>query len=490
MNWLNINAGEFPSYIAALSNRAEAIMHGHVVVHYDGRLWQGNSPISEKEASTLIVSGWFIYQDERNNLDTLHADILKLGLCTVLKNIEAGVFIGWYEDKSGKQSVFNDYFGLSSHYYTTEDEFKLSPSAQQIGGNIDPKWQTIIQKKGHAWGCHTKYQSVSKLLPGMILDVASRETTGYVDYSKVDSISLSDIPRYLEKIAAYFQPVEKFVALSAGFDSRLLAMKGEPSSSYTWGPVNSKDVRNAAIISKQLDTQHQSFLFKQTLVKDEHVAINEWLFDGQNQAINPQFIANYEYASSLMGQAYVSLDGYLGDVLQRGVYLHYGGLEGELNKLFPWLVEKKESYQTILDNRYACLNSEERDLLHRDIGMIQSLNLHCDPLQNATAFEFLYGRGFTAMSCGGVVLNGLFNIVLPLFATPVVFKSCIEAEVHEVLNYRVFKDIWATENSPLSSLNSEGLYSPKTPHTLIPFLNLAGRVLTNYVPKYYNYGKE
>ncbi len=490
MNWLNINAGEFPSYITALSNRAEVVTHENVVVHYDGRLWQRNSPKSERDASTLIVSGWFIYQDERNNVDALHADILKLGLCTVLQNIEAGVFIGWYEDKAGKQFVFNDYFGLSSHYYTTDGEFKLSPSAQQIGVDIDPKWQAIIRKKGHAWGCHTQYQHVNKLLPGMILNVASRETTGYVDYSKVNAIALSDIPCYLKKIAAYFQPVEKFVALSAGFDSRLLAMKGEPSCSYTWGPVNSKDVRNAAIISKQLDTKHHSFLFKQTPVADEHIAVNEWLFDGQNQAINPQFTANYEYASSLMEEAYVSLDGYLGDVLQRGVYLYYGSVEGELNKLFPWLVAKKESYQTILDHRYACLNSEERGLLHQDVELIPSLNLQCDPLQYATVFEFVYGRGFTAMSCGGVVLNGLFSVVLPLFATPVVFKSCIEADVHEVLNYRVFKDIWAAENGLLSSLCSEGLYSPKTPRTLIPFVNLAGRVLTNYVPKYYNYGKE
>ncbi|CAH0534283.1 hypothetical protein VST7929_02199 [Vibrio stylophorae] len=457
---------------------------------YDQRIWD-SAPYSKLHGQELVICGWFIFDGELNNLASFHKGIFNEGLKCVLQKIEYGVFIGILKDEHGGVTIFNDWFGLSSHYYTVNGEFvSVAPSAKQLNDEVDDKFESLLKTNGHLWGGETKYKNVKKMLPGTLM-TAQGVVECYVNFSVVKKIEPENIPKYIQENMAIFKKDSKHVALSAGFDSRMIAIHSDCSASYCWGPERSKDIRNAATIARNLSLEHHAFRFKSVEIENLDCELSQWLLDGQVENINHQFGANYRYASNLLPKQFISLDGYLGDVLQRGVYLNYGGMRGELRKLMPNLLDKNEDGVSILKKRYSRISSEEFDeFLCEYILKCNALGLQFDKLQLATIFEFIYGRGFSYISAGGIIRNGIWNVVVPVFASPVIFKACIGMNSAQLMNYKHFKRVWSQVDSKLSCLLSEGVYSPRTARFLIPWLNLFGRILTNYIPYYHNYGRE
>ncbi|TOI95626.1 hypothetical protein, partial [Vibrio parahaemolyticus] len=68
---------------------------------------------------------------------------------------------------------------------------------------------------------------------------------------------------YLEikKTISHWNDEEISLALSAGFDSRLIASVCSPYYTYTWGPSSSLDQKIAKKIALLKSSHHLSFLF-------------------------------------------------------------------------------------------------------------------------------------------------------------------------------------------------------------------------------------
>lgn len=497
MNWLflNVEVSEQPASIRELitgSNFASYELSGgnKVEVIYDTRLNQ--KPIATEGKSKLIVVGWFILDGKLNDHTALLNKVQKVGLNKALFSITQGIFCGAYDDGTSVKT-FVDWFGLSAHYvHRNSGILRMAPSAIALASSEDDldsvNW-SILQKKGHIWGSRTRYNHVYRCLPGSIHNANGYET--YVDYSCIPGIPRADIAEQIRNTVDLFEHTQKFVSLSAGFDSRLLALIGDASHAYTWGPEKSKDIKNSTVIAKHLDIPAYHFRFKETPPTEDDRVVCDWLLSGQNSSHQPQFYTNYRKAANQVAPAFVSLDGYLGDVLQRGVYLYGSSVRSEIKRLVPSLFSRDTGEQILLE-RYGVLSPEEHEILLKDYrALLKSLQLTGVPQANGvTAFEFMFGRGFAHIYMGGVAMNGVHNVVVPGFADRRIFVTCVRTPVREVLNYTLFKQVWTFLNSDIVKLASEGLYSPKTPRILIPMMNLMGRVITNYLPMYKNYGKE
>ncbi|MCO6036960.1 hypothetical protein, partial [Enterobacter hormaechei] len=83
-----------------------------------------------------------------------------------------------------------------------------------------------------------------------------------------------------------------------------------------------------------------------------------------------------------------------------------------------------------------------------------------------------------------------FKTTIPLFASRNIFNYFINQKASDILTYKTFYKVWKNEDDFYRKMKSEGAYSPGTNPNLVPFLNLFGRVITNFHPKFKNYTKE
>ncbi|RUO46647.1 hypothetical protein CWE21_10860 [Pseudidiomarina aquimaris] len=498
MNWLflNVSLEHQPEQVKELTKNfklhQEQLCDGSKCdIIYDPRLTLGK-PVAHGNRSKLLIAGWFLLEGTVNNYNRLLERIEQNGLSEALFSIEQGVFIGIFDD-GVTPHVFVDWFGLSAHYLTrVGGQLQVAPSALALRSEltpINPVHLGIIEKKGHIWGHRTRYQNIERILPGHINSLDKQKC--YIDFSRIPAVPIAEIPLHIKKTTDAFDSTSKFVSISAGFDSRLLAIIGNASRGYTWGPEQSKDIMNSGVIAKKLQLKVHHFRFKEEQPNADDDVICEWILAGQNKQLQQQFFVNYRKASQLCKPAFVALDGYLGDVLQRGVYLYGSSLRSEIKRLFPGCFTRDADIQ-ILRERYCKLSDKELKLLEHDYTeLLEKINLTgVDRANYVTAFEFMFGRGFAHIYMGGIALNSVFNVVLPGFAERRIFTACLRSPVEEVLKYQVFKNTWLLLDSDIVRLKSEGLYSPKTSQLFIPFANFIGRVITNYLPKYKNYGKE
>lgn len=78
-------------------------------------------------------------------------------------------------------------------------------------------------------------------------------------------------------------------------------------------------------------------------------------------------------------------------------------------------------------------------------------------------------------------MNSCFKSVFPVFASRNIFNYLIKQRANDVLTYKVFYDIWKDENAFYRTMKSEGAYSPSMKPIFIPFANLLGRIITNFI---------
>ncbi len=472
---------------------------GEVTVSYDSRLWT-QQPISQGAETTLILCGWFIYKGQVNPLKQLREEIKAQGLHATLQHIEAGIFMGLYEDARGAV-VFNDWFGLSAHFFRLEnDRLLLSPFARSVSqqGELDAINAGYLETAAHLWGQKTIFAGVRRLLPSSLLRVHNvagafqAATEQYSDFTKVDSLPINELPSYMESTTSQFPTEHKFISLSAGFDSRMLGLTTQPSLAYTWGPERSKDVLNGGLIAKELGISWSTFGFDEHEIEALDKQLDQYLTEGQIKDHNPQFLRNYRFIAEQLKQTaasqFIVVDGYLGDGLQRGTYCYGGSLRAEIKKLLPSFFVG-DSAERILSDSYRKLAPEALRELRKDLLSFDFRGLNvANNCQQVTAFESMNVRNFAYVYSGGIATNSVWNVVIAPFAFPRVYKSLVEQPAKDVLTYKVFKEFWSNIHSPLKKLRSEGQYSVATPALMIPLLNFFGRLLTHFVPRFHNYG--
>lgn len=467
-------------------------------IFYDNDEWL-TKPFLSSEQSSLYLAGWFIFNNKKNDLSGLkkkidqnfeNGDIKDFDFISEM--IDAGVFIALYV-RDDKYYIFSDPFSLSPHYYRC-DRLEISPFPCRLSDGDDDIMVGILNKQGHLFGKYTVFEKVYRFLPNDVLcfNLKSHEINIFSNRFKLVDVQCDElnVMETIKKLTSYWSSKELSLALSAGFDSRLISSACEPMSTYTWGPFSSQDQVVASKISKYKKTQHFPFLFKKPSLNKRHEDICSELFGGVVKNYNTQLLANYEYVSSLTSENHIALDGYLGDVLQRGVYLYPSGLKGELFKLLPSLLPYCVSSKDILRSRYKSLDDYEFQFLYIDFKEKTKHLDNIDELSKVTFYEFLYGRGLRYITSGAIVMNSLYKTIVPCFSHKEIFSSLLKCKVSDVLTYKVFSKIWIDVEDFYKTLKSEGLYSPDTKPFLIPFFNVVGRLVTNKIPRYHNYTRE
>ena len=468
-----------------------------IAIFYDDDLWKQQKPIVKENDRILLISGWFINSNyELNNINGMFDELKYRSIKEIVDDLIGGIFIAVYYS-SGNFSIFCDPFGLTPHFYSMNDDIKISPSATDCttNGHVNLDLSRFLEQQGHLFSKYTKYENVYKFIPGDLLELNVRKSNK-INYKnngfKIDckEFNVADITVLAKKIVNSFSQSDISVALSAGFDSRLIFMESDAPYTYTWGQESSLDVINGKKLASMKGSKHTSFGFREHKISSKTEYICKYIFDGSVINYNPQFMENYKFVYKQSIEQNIALDGYLGDVLQRGVYMTHGGKIGEIYKLFPSLTVLFLDSKTLVNNRYSKVDQGLRNLVISEFESKTSNVEGIDELHKVTYFEFLYGRGLRYITTASIGMNGLFKTIVPVFATRYIFSVLVSQRARKTLNYTVFNKIW--ENTPQGerNMNSEGMYSPSTPRIFIPYYNLIGRLVTNFFPKYMNYTKK
>ncbi|EMV4497043.1 hypothetical protein AAC861_001619 [Vibrio cholerae] len=486
---------EIESYLLENKKKHKVNINGFdSTIYYDALLWSNAIPVIQDGNKTLFVSGWFINSDyELNNIQKLYNDLSSMTIKDVVDNIIAGIFIAGYFDGENL-SIFCDPFGLTPHYYCCNGDLIISPSIMDINKEkvVKKDLDIFLQQQGHLFSKYTKYDNIFKFIPGDHITIAK----GNIKYTNngfninTNNHSVSDVLDLSDKIIKCFPQDSLSVALSAGFDSRLIFLSSEAKYTYTWGQNSSLDVINARALAKKSGAQHLKFDFRENKVSPLSEYVCNYLFDGSVLNYNPQFIENYRYVSNASCEKNIALDGYLGDVLQRGVYMTHAGKKGEILKLFPFVSEYFLDSGSLLNSRYHKVSENLKDLLFEEFEEKTKNVLNVDELQKVTYFEFLYGRGLRYITTASIYMNSLHKTIVPVFASRYIFSVLVTQSSKDTLRYKTFIKIWNSAPKYERGMKSEGFYSPATSRPLIPILNLIGRISTNFIPKYMNYTKK
>lgn len=273
------------------------------IIFYDGNDWD-YPPLINKNGVVLFVAGWFIGENnKRNDIHWLLEKISDLKeISDVLDLIESGVFIAGYF-KNSEWSVFTDPFALSPHFYSKKEMgIKISPSAFNISSeeSFCEEKNKILISQGHLFGNLTAFSDVFRFVPGDC--IIKKDEYDIITHNFGFNLKNPNEVEEVFSLAAELvnsTPVSlQSIALSAGFDSRLIFCVSDPQYAYTWGPETSLDIVNANKLAKNRRLSNETFPFRRNKVSESDLTHCEYLFKGVVKNYNPQFFANYKYVAN------------------------------------------------------------------------------------------------------------------------------------------------------------------------------------------------
>ncbi|OHV09517.1 hypothetical protein [Kushneria phosphatilytica] len=463
-------------------------------VFYDPREWSCE-PILETEDNIVGVAGWFILNGKKNDLEALLEELKKNEPHNVIRSIEHGVFTAFYLSKAdNRYVVFSDPMGLSSSYYKIDNgNVVVSASAKRLVKERDKKNNRLLEKINYIPGVECLDSSVKRLCSGDLLFssgetrseevVISNKNTAYV-HSYRQAID------YMNYISGFWDKKEKHVPISSGFDSRLIAIVGDAAKSYTWGPENAFDIKAGRTIAKELGLYHYSFRFLSNKMEEKDKLYDYFVCGAGKTNIN--LVSAYGEAFKHISDTHVCLDGYLGDVLQRGTFLFGKGVGAEFKKFFPSLVSY-QSESSLLKDRLKDLDDKDFETIWSDYSR-RTGSLKLAPLHKVSYYECFYGRGGRHAIFGGNTLNAIFNTVVPLMFNPAVFTFFFHLDPKEVGREVSFVKLWKEVDEKkygkVKKLRSENFVNCYTPPVYMSKLKFLGRIANNYIPCFFNYTKE
>jgi hypothetical protein len=362
-----------------------------------------------------------------------------------LKNISDGVFIAVFSHQQ-EFFIFNDPMGLSNHYYHINNgSLHLTPALwafekSSLTLKKNPLMTGILNKIGHLFGVNTVYNEVFRMQPGSILDLQGNSTF-YFNIAEVKPIAVEKLPLLIAKLIAYFPTEKRQLPISGGLDSRLMLSAGQFTLGYCYGPEKSGDRPIARFFSDEF-SQFEEFDFSLVAKRGSEASVYRELLETPAQFVQDDFLAAYRHASRFKKEANVIFDGFLGDALQRGVWMYIGGVLGELYRFFPLLYTlKRVDAQFILKRRYHKLTAEEFAVFFDDF-CLRTDHLALDDYAKVTYYEFIWSRGARFVNNGALTLNGQFAMIVPLFANPVVFSTLIKQNFAQTIRFKTVNKIW------------------------------------------------
>ncbi|MBE0365094.1 hypothetical protein PULV_a3407 [Pseudoalteromonas ulvae UL12] len=461
--------------------------YGNGMLIYNPQEWH-NAPMLSLGSNHFVLSGWFIYKNQRNNLSLLASDLVDCGY-EVLRHITSGSFVLLWVSPDEK-TVIVDPFGLSTHFIDTQsDRITVAPSVKVLYKEsvhtLNDTLNSILGKKHHLFGNYTLYNGIERLSPGSYKQESTKEACFYYSFeTELEPIAL--LGGKVQKLVENWPYDSRILPLSSGLDSRFLLANGRFKSGFTYGPENSPEI-NIAGHFRACFSQYKSFDYSEQPLHDDEPAILDELSFGILTPI-PRLLTNYIYAKELFPQSNAFFDGYLGDVLQRGTYVGFKGKLGELFKIFPFIYRLYPfSAKRILQWRYKELSALEFDLVYADfLKWTESLKLN--DLQKVTYYEFLFGRGGRYTIFGSNVLAAqLFTVVSP-FADISVFNSLINHDFKNALSYKTMHQLWSKVAKKYSEVKVESGYTPRSNRFLIPIVQITYRMMFHFIPSRANYG--
>jgi len=444
-------------------------------------------PSCSVENNVFIVYGWFIYKDERNNLKQLAHDIINIG-SEVINEVDAGTFlIYWWDGKHGK--VIVDPLGLSTHYGDLyADKLTVAPSVKVLHKEelhpLNQTLQNILTKKQHLFGDFTIYDGIERLTPGCIY--SNKEKESYFSLSKALIKPLSEIGQEIDALASFWPMNEKILPISSGLDSRFILANTSFDNGFTYGPEDSPELNIAKTFESDFNDYYSYDFGTPPLYKKEQ-QVNEEMSYGVLKPIE-RLLANYVHVKERFNQVHVFFDGYCGDVFQRGTFLNFKGLQGELFKIFPWYYSLLNwDAKKILSKRHSTLSEDKFLLLFKDFTD-KTASLELNDTQKVTYYEFLFGRGGRYAIFGSNILSAqLFTVVSP-FAQRKIFNTVIHQNFYEGITYKTMKALWKKMPIKYTKEKVESGYRPKTMVYIIPFIQIVFRVMFHLIPSRANYG--
>lgn len=445
------------------------------------------------KTDNLSICGWFIYAGKLNNALSLSEDIARHGI-EAIKKIEFGVYSGLFT-LNNETFFFQDKTGLNYHFIAKDNgKVFISPILKGISDSIDltvsEPHQSILNKRGHLFGKHTQYNEVTCLPPGAIVslkagELLSQNQLGDMCKHKVEALDI--IPSKIKSIVEHFPKEKRCLALSGGFDSRLILSQASMQAGYCYGPENSAD-RPIARQFKDSFVNFYEFEFDKTKATQSDAEILDCILESPKAYHDPQFVKAYSEASSLTQNSDFFFDGFLGDIYQRGTYLYFKGVIGELYRFFPSLYKLFPlDAKNLLRKRYANLSAYEFELIYIDF-INETAELDLPDYNKVVIYDSFLARGRRLISNGALKLNGCFKEVVPVFMHPELHFTFSKQNYSDAASFKSIKKIWRNVGSEFKNRRFENGYTFKTPSFLMPKVALFYRLLIHYVPGFQNYG--
>jgi len=488
--YLNCDDGKLPASKRLADKYSQELLFpsqlGKGKVVYDKNEWSA-PPIYNMADNVFIVTGWFIYKGQRNNLSQLSDDIISMGVETV-NDVESGSFVLYWWDGSVSRIIV-DPMGLSTHYVDhLAKELTIAPSVKALFCEGTHKQNaimtSILSKKNHLIGNFTLFDGIERLSPGSIL--SEEKCQHYMTMSPEPKHEYSALGSVITELGGYWDDSEKILPLSAGLDSRFLLANTTFDNGFTYGPENSPEINITGQFSAEFSDYYSFDFCEEPLAADEKAILEEIAF-GVVTPI-PRLLTNYLHVKDRFQAAHVFFEGYLGDVFQRGTFITFKGVLGELFKIFPFVYKlKRFDGLTLLRRRYKELNEEEFQVLANDF-LEKTKDLDFDDYQKVTYYEFLFGRGGRYAVFGSNILAAqLFTVVSP-FTHKKIFNTLIHQDFSDAVSYKTMKKLWSKLDRKYTRAKVESGYSPDSSPVVIPFIQIIYRLMFHFIPSRANYG--
>ncbi|MCJ8269307.1 MAG: hypothetical protein MJK04_07870, partial [Psychrosphaera sp.] len=433
----------------------------------------------------VYCAGWFIYNNQRNDLKTLAQDYVLHGQ-KVFDEITLGVFVFVHVDESDV-TVICDAYGLSTHYLrSNRNKLEVAPSVKAFAdpGKANPQLAEMLNSLGHLVGNYTVYDDISRIDPGSVVHGNGNIAHYYViNFNVAEKDQLHKIPQYFKTVVDCWPKNNRTLPISGGLDSRLILTTSEFDYGFTYGPENSGD-RPVARQYADCFNRYEEFEFTAPGLSDQEKPVQDEMFFGVSGWYG-RLLSTYQYTRDKAKNAYVLFDGYAGDPLQRGNGIKFSGPKGLLLKLFPWCYRIDFSARFIFRNRYKTLSEATFELLMADFEK-RTRDLQATTYQKITYYEIVYGRGGRYSINGGLTAGQMYTMV-PIFLTKPVLEMFLSQDFVDTAQFKLVSKIWRDVPLRFSQAASEAGVGPMTPYWITPFKNLFHRFLAHYIPGFGTY---
>jgi hypothetical protein len=342
--------------------------------------------------------------------------------------------------------------------------------------------QSVLQKQNHAFGNFTGFSNIKRFNPGSIYNSPKEYTKYYIPVFNKKTFSAKRLSDDFKNYSDFWNYEKRIIAISGGFDSRYILANGDFKIGYCYGPSDSGDRVVADKFKWAVEEFYGFSLAKMNVPKSHEVELVSSLFEGLSpRPLKGLFFAFKSIKNNFL-QSNVDYDGFLGDVLQRGTYLTFGGKAGSVYKLFPELFYKnitKSKVEKIIKSRYIKLSSEEFEMLLEDFyDKTESLNISA--LDKWMYYEIFYGRGTRYIAHGGIVMKSQFFTVVPMFYFKAIFENLMTLDKTEAIDHNAITKIWSVVDMNFSKPESDSGYSP----VMLPVYARVSKLLNRFINKF------